>query len=131
MEEDLLKLFVKKESHRSNIKKYLDKITTDEEIKKGIIYDLFSHYKEGGEFIMNMYKEKQYLFSHDAFDDIRTLIQEQEDFLNNPIRVEDGVIECHKCHSFKTFSYAKQTRASDEATSIFVTCAECKFQFKL
>jgi DNA-directed RNA polymerase subunit M/transcription elongation factor TFIIS len=71
------------------------------------------------------------LFHHSRYDEIRNIIKEQEKFLNNPPVIEDGVIECYKCHSKKTYSYAKQTRASDEGTSVFVKCAECNHQFRL
>lgn len=127
--ENILRHYVKNERTRENLKKYLESISKDDETQKFILYETFSH--DGIHDISQLFKEKQFLFSHKAFTEIHNLVKEQEDFLNNPIEVEDGVIECHRCKSHKTFSYAKQTRASDEGTTVFVTCAECKHQFRL
>ena len=49
-------------------------------------------------------------------------MDEYDQFLVKPFEVEEGVLECNKCGSKKTFSYSKQTRAGDEATTVFATC---------
>lgn len=127
--DNILSTFVKKESNRHSLKRYLDSITKKENEQKFILYEVLSH--NGISDVLQMLREKQFMFHHNDFKDIETLVQEQEAFLHNPVQVEDGVIECHRCKSHKTFSYAKQTRASDEGTTVFVTCSECKFQFRL
>jgi DNA-directed RNA polymerase subunit M/transcription elongation factor TFIIS len=123
----ILNKYVKKEGHRSQISNYLNKISEDEQIQKFILYETFSHKEKA----LNMLKEKQYLFQHHVYDDIRLRVKEQEEFLENPTQVEDGVIQCNRCKSHKTFSYAKQTRGSDEGTTVFVRCSQCHHQFRL
>jgi DNA-directed RNA polymerase subunit M/transcription elongation factor TFIIS len=123
----ILRKYVKKEQHREQIKGLLDRITKDTNIQEFILFEIFSN-KDNA---LDMLKRKQFLFDHDIYSDIRLRIKEQEDFLEHPIQVEDGVIQCNRCKSHKTFSYSKQTRASDEGTTIFVRCSQCNHQFRL
>jgi DNA-directed RNA polymerase subunit M/transcription elongation factor TFIIS len=134
--EKLLTKYIKQERNRDNVKNYLERFSLDEETQKFILYETLSYVDSKDSIhnrigIMDRLENRQFLFEHDAFKEIKALIKEQEDFLHNPIEVDDGVIECHKCHSHKTFSYTKQTRASDEGTTVFVTCANCRHQFRL
>lgn len=39
--------------------------------------------------------------------------------------VEDGILKCGKCKSYKTTYYEMQTRSADEPTSKFCTCHNC------
>lgn len=59
------------------------------------------------------------------FDHCRDVQEEEINYITNPFEVEEGIIDC-SCGSSRTISYAKQTRGSDEATSVIVTCIECK-----
>jgi DNA-directed RNA polymerase subunit M/transcription elongation factor TFIIS len=127
MVSEILKKYVKKDHHRTQIKEFLDKISGDENTQKFILYETLC--KRGD--AIQMLKKRQFLFDHDVYDDIRTRVKEQEEFLENPTQVEDGVIQCSRCKSYKTFSYAKQTRGSDEGTTIFVRCSQCNHQFRL
>jgi DNA-directed RNA polymerase subunit M/transcription elongation factor TFIIS len=127
--EEILHTYVKSPKTKIMLKEYLEKISVDENVQKFLLFEVFCH--DGIKNIREMFKEKQFLFFHKEFAEIHHLVKEQEEFLTNPVQVEDGVIECHRCKSQKTFSYAKQTRASDEGTTVFVTCSECKHQFRL
>lgn len=65
-------------------------------------------------------------WDHPRFDPIREKIQEENNFIENPvIDIEEGIIQCNKCKSFKTFSYQKQVRSSDEGFTLFVNCVDC------
>lgn len=55
---------------------------------------------------------------------------EEDDFLENPFEIEEGVLECGKCGSKKVYSYSKQDRAGDEATSVFAYCIQCKSKWR-
>lgn len=51
--------------------------------------------------------------------------REQDDYVFKPFEVEEGVVQCFKCKSFKVFSIAVQTRAADEAITTISQCTEC------
>ena len=129
--ETILRTFVKNERNRLRLASFLESMSDNEDVQKFILYEAFAHSHQGQEDVQKILKEKQFMFSHKDFTDIHNLVREQEEFLNNPVQVEECLIESHRCKSHKTFSYAKQTRASDEGTTVFVTCAECKHQFRL
>ena len=65
-------------------------------------------------------------WNHPAFDVYKKQIEEENEFIENPhVNIEEGVIECRKCGSKRTFSYQKQVRSSDEGFSLFVNCINC------
>jgi len=74
--------------------------------------------------IFNELKLGKFAFDTFEFDEIRKDQKEQDDFVENPFEVSEGVLEC-KCGSNKTISYPLQTRSGDEKTSIYVCCVKC------
>ena len=128
--EDILKKYISNIENQKKIMIYLETITKEKEEQKCILYETISNSTKTNHFFERM-KTKQFLFDHSKYNDIRHNLEEQQRFIDNPPVMEDGVIECYKCKSKKTYSYAKQTRASDEGTSVFVRCAECQHQFRL
>lgn len=78
-----------------------------EEIKNGLVGWNASVYKE--------FKKSQ---------------DEKDEFLNNPIQVEEGVNQCERCGSKKTFSYTKQMRCADEGTTVFCICVQCSHKWR-
>lgn len=66
------------------------------------------------------------LWHHPDLDAVRIGIYEQDKFIESPPEVDEGVISCKKCGSNRTFSYSKQTRRGDEATTVFVKCSKCQ-----
>jgi DNA-directed RNA polymerase subunit M/transcription elongation factor TFIIS len=69
-------------------------------------------------------------WSHPAFDDVRVRLEEEKAFIANPISVDEGVMECRRCKSKKTYSYSKQVRSSDEGFTTFIWCTECNAQWR-
>lgn len=72
-------------------------------------------------------------WNHTAFDDVKNRIEEQDNFIENPFEVAEGVFECKaidkntgkKCGSKRVLSYNKMTRSCDEPMSTFATCCAC------
>ena len=75
-------------------------------------------------------KKVKFFLRHEEFIDIKNLLDEQDEFIVNPFEIEEGVLQCNKCYSKKTFSYTLQTRSSDEATTVFACCAQCGAKWK-
>ena len=107
----------------------MNSISDNKDIQKFILYETFCNYQQESPY--ELLKTRQFLFEHNIFQDIRLAVKEQEDFLNNPITVDEGVISCSKCGCNKTLSYTKQIRRSDEGATVFVTCSKCHFKFTM
>lgn len=63
------------------------------------------------------------------YNDIKLKIEEYDDYLLKPFDVVEGVVQCGKCHSKKTWSVQKQTRGGDEPMTTFSKCVECSYQW--
>ena len=70
-------------------------------------------------------KENKIGWNHPVFEELNQKRIEQDNFIENPFEVAEGVITC-KCGSKRVFSYSKQVRGGDEATSTFAQCIACK-----
>lgn len=66
----------------------------------------------------------KYNWEHETYADEKAKQDEQDDFIENPFEIEEGVIEC-KCGSKRVFSYSKQTRSADEPMTTYAECVEC------
>ena len=99
-------------------------VTTDE--YKLIIQDILRIYREYPDYnLIDDIKNEIYLFNHNRFDNIKNKIKEYNSFILKPFEVDEGVLTCNKCGSNKTYSYTKQTRSGDEATTVFAICSNC------
>jgi len=103
------------------------------EWQKYVMYELLTeiqcHHQPS--LLLEMMSQKHILWNHNHFTSIQSRFQEQDDFIENPGEIEEGLFECRKCKSRRTFSFSKQTRRSDEGTTVFVRCAECQTTFKM
>ena len=91
-----------------------------------ICMDVITMIKKGTKLnpILKYIKSYKLIFNSDHFDDVRDSLSEQQNFLENPFEVDEGVIEC-KCGSRRTISFSKQTRCGDEGTTVFAKCVDC------
>ena len=98
-----------------------------EDVYKENIYQTAQDIKNGAKLvpIMATIKENKVGWFHPSFDTISNRMNEQDDFIENPFEIEEGVLQCH-CGSKRVFSYTKQVRGLDEGTSVFAQCVMCK-----
>ena len=68
-------------------------------------------------------------WKHHSYNDAVIRLEEQDDFIEHPFQVEEGVLEC-KCGSKKVFSFSKQTRSADEPMTTYVNCLDCGNRWK-
>lgn len=65
-------------------------------------------------------------WNHPRFREMQQKLEEENNFIERPIvDIAEGIMQCSKCKSFKTFSYQKQVRSSDEGFTLFVNCVTC------
>jgi DNA-directed RNA polymerase subunit M/transcription elongation factor TFIIS len=76
--------------------------------------------------VMNELKNDRVEWDDIMYDEHKLRQNEEDDFIENPFQVEEGVLECYKCGSKRTISYTKQTRSADEPASVIATCINCK-----
>lgn len=81
------------------------------------------------EYIEKVLRQNKLGWNHKCFQTFKKIQQEQDDYLLNPFEVEEGVVQCPKCKSFKVFSVAEQTRSADEPTTTMALCTGCKYKW--
>lgn len=105
-----------------------------EEIYKHNLYQTIGDILNGSK-LSNMVsdiKNSRLGWNHFTFKDMQNMLDEQNDFIENPFAVEEGVLECKSrdtngvlCGSKRVFSYQKQVRSSDEPMTTFASCCKC------
>jgi DNA-directed RNA polymerase subunit M/transcription elongation factor TFIIS len=133
-----IQTIIANKKNRQNVYNFLDKIISNKGNEKDdiiyfILYEILVEWQICPKLdeLYNFIKDKKFWYFHDSFNKIRVEIRENDNFIMNPPTVEEGVIECYKCHGNRTFSFSKQTRSGDEACTVFVRCADCGNQFKM
>lgn len=76
--------------------------------------------------ILKKINNDEYGFNYYIFEDLKRNQKEQDGYITNPPIVEEGVVECLKCHSKRVLSMSVQTRSADEPMSVKAQCMECK-----
>jgi len=109
----------------------------------GIIEDIYKEYLyqvigdilngENLQDILSNIRKSKLGWDHHAFIDMKNRIEEQDNFIENPFEVAEGISECKaidkntgkKCGSKRVLSYNKMTRSCDEPMTTFSTCCAC------
>jgi len=73
--------------------------------------------------ILSNLKKGSVNWKHKMFNTIEEKIREHDDYIVHPFEVVEGIAECGKCGSRRTYSFQKQTRSSDEPMTTFTKCA--------
>jgi len=129
-----------KEQNIRILEKYVYEISESEspentdETYRQHIYQVIGDILEGSKLsaILENIKTGHLGWKHPHFSEWQMRMDEQDDFIENPFEVEEGVLECRKvlengqmCGSKRVFSYSRQDRSSDEGTSVYAQCAKC------
>ena len=134
LSEEILGLIITKPKNRENVIRalwcYAEK---DIHQAKYLLFELFSDYLVNPKIndLFVRLRNKKFCWDHIEFQNIKNKFTEIDNFFLSPPEVEEGVLECKKCGSKKTFSFSKQTRRADESATVFVRCAHCGAAFRL
>ena len=131
--EEAVRILFKKTDNQQRFLRFITDIGRDKEEIHYLVYEILSEflYVNNIQSLMEQVRRREVGFSHPSFDAIRNEFQEQDDFWENPPQVEEGIMECKRCHSKRTFSFSKQTRRSDESATVFIRCSNCDFMYKI
>ena len=131
---------VEKHIYEISVKKHSQDQEVMEQIYKHNIYQALGdilNKKNMREMIGNIDSGKLG-WNHLAFKQMQNMLDEQNDFIENPFAVEEGVLECKArdkdgrvCGSKRVFSYQRQIRSADEPMTTFASCCNCgtKWQY--
>ena len=83
--------------------------------------------------ILEEIKSNKLGWDHHSFQEIKNRMDEQNNFIETPFEVEEGVFECKNfdkktgkvCRSKKVYSYQVQERSCDEPMTTHATCSQC------
>ena len=111
-----------------------------EDVYKDIMYQYITDFLKGGQIkqIMDDISNEKIGWKHSCYTHLQNMLDEQNDFIENPFAVEEGVLECkardkdgNVCGSKRVFSYQRQVRSADEPMTTFATCCNCgtKWQY--
>lgn len=131
--EELCVMLFKKKANADRLVRFLRSISRDEEEASYLLYEIMVEhlYTNNLKQVMDQVKKKELGWDHPNFRVIAQEFKEEDDFIQNPPTVEEGVMECVKCHSKRTFSFSKQTRRSDESATVFIRCSNCSHTYKI
>ena len=127
--DEILSTYIKKQHNRNVFTKYILQNDNIQNLLYEIIIDFEDDIKLTD--ILSKIKNNKYCWNQQNFEEIKYKIKEHDNFVICPFEVAEGVLECNKCGSKKTFSYSKQTRSGDESTTVFATCVMCKSSWKI
>lgn len=123
----VLSTVLKNKKNIDIIEKNIDKISDNEDDYNDNLYEVISLIQEKCKLknILQKIKSKDLLWNNNIFIEAKNRIEEHDHFILHPFEIEEGVMECTRCGSNKTYSYTKQTRSGDEATTVFAICCKC------
>lgn len=64
-------------------------------------------------------------WNHPIYDGIKEKIFEHDEYIVKPFDITEGLAQCGKCQSKRTYSTQKQVRSCDEPMTTFSRCANC------
>lgn len=128
---NILKEVIDSDKNCKIFEKNIRAISVSDDSYQCILYQVIGEFLSGKDKknILNNLKNVEVEWKHSEFQEIRNNVNEQDEFVENPFEVEEGVLDCGKCNSKKVLSYSKQCRGSDEGTSIFARCLNCGNQW--
>lgn len=132
--EIVLSSFIKKPTNRLNVAKTLWRLSgRDKDEANYLLYDVFAEYLVSPKLddVFMSIKQNHIGWNHPVFQTFQEAQKEVDDFLTKPPELEEGVIQCSRCGSKKTFSFSKQTRRADESATVYVRCAQCGKSFRM
>lgn len=75
--------------------------------------------------IVKELQSSQFEWDHPFYDPFHEKLNEHDDFIVHPFDIAEGISQCGRCKSKRTFSSQVQVRSCDEPMTTFSRCADC------
>ena len=123
---ELVTDYIKSEKNRSILDKALRAAYPSQDEYVSASYQVAWRARQGAKSaeLLALIKNSALEWKAPEFRDCRLREAEQDNFIENPFEVVEGVLEC-KCGSKRVFSYQMQTRGLDEPQTTFAQCVKC------
>ena len=129
---EVLATLLKNPTNCRVIDEYIRTCTSSEIEYNDLVYEVIGDLCLGKScsHILTSLNNRHFGWNNTHFDMYKRKLNEQDYFLTHPYEVEEGVLECSKCHSKRTISYQRQTRSADEGATTFAQCVNCSHKWK-
>lgn len=138
---------LKQEQNINIIEKYIFNISSLnakdddslEDLYKNNLYQIIGDILDGEKLknVLSTIKTGKLGWEHHKFSEMKISMEEQDNFIENPFEVAEGVLECNKilqngqrCGSKRVFYYQRQVRSADEPMTTFANCCACGAKWK-
>lgn len=123
---EVLGMVLKSEKNVSVFERNIRKSTDSPEEYRNVLYQTVYDISEGKNYrdVLEDIKVNKMNWNHVDFYDMKILMEEQDDFIENPFEIVEGAQQC-SCGSWKVFSFSKQLRGCDEPSTTFAECMKC------
>lgn len=128
MSDSVFSMILKNPKNCSILEKSIKTKTSNEDEYKWVVYQTIGHLIENPKRLKEIgdeIKKGKIGWKNPIYNSIESKMNEFDDYLVKPFEVVEGISECSKCHSRKTWSVQKQTRSSDEPMTTFTHCVDC------
>jgi hypothetical protein len=132
----MLSTVIKVENNRKifekNIHNVLEKLGEDNDVYLWCIYQVVGTLLTqtvSMKDTLNHVKAGEIGWNDPCYRNVADKLKEHDDYLVKPFDIAEGVTQCLKCGSKKTWSVQRQTRSSDEPMTTFSRCVDCGHQW--
>lgn len=116
---------IKQEKNCNIFEKNIYKKSSNPEMYRWVVYQVIGQLiidRKQIKPILKGVKDGKVGWDNHVYDETRERLNEHYDYLVTPFEIVDGVVQCPKCKSHKTWSVQKQTRGCDEPMTTFSKC---------
>ncbi len=122
----LSSLIAKENNVKTAEKLIFDYCGGDEKRYNHILFQVMGNIsKQNPMYAYKVLKEGKVEWRDDVYEKIAQKMVEMNEFLVKPFSINEGIIKCKNCGSYKTFCSQMQTRSGDEQLTLFVRCTQC------
>lgn len=119
----IIKVLTEYIQDKALIPQFLAKIKTVDELYECV--GLFERYRSVAPVLAHILNE-ELMWNDQSLQPFLEIEREEDQFLETPPDVAEGVIQCNKCGCTKVYKMTKQTRSADEPVSLFAFCIKCR-----